>query len=71
MGLAWDTGLMTTGQVTLYSVCIGHTEHYSFGGSHEHLFSPGREAITIVFLFAGGIRHQRGTDADPEFQPFL
>ena len=39
LGLAWDKGLMTTGQVALYSVYIGHTEHDSFGGSHEHLFS--------------------------------
>jgi hypothetical protein len=28
LGLVWDTGLMTTGQAALYSVCIGHTENF-------------------------------------------
>ena len=59
---------MTTGQVALYSVCIGHTQDYSFGGSHEHLLSAGREEITIVFVFAGSVRHLYGADADTEFQ---
>lgn len=71
IGLAWDTGLMTTGQVTLYSVCISYTENYSFGGSHEHPFSAGRQEITIVFLFSGGVRHLHGDDADPELRSIL
>jgi hypothetical protein len=71
LGLTWDTGLMTTGQAALYSVYIDHTEHYSFGGSHEYLFPTSREEVTIVFLSFGRVRHLHGADAGPEFQPFL
>jgi hypothetical protein len=62
---------MTTGQAALYSVHIGHTEIHSFGGSHEHLFFAGPEEITIVFLFAGSVRHLYSVDADPELQQLL
>lgn len=62
---------MKTGQAALYSIHISHTENYSFGGRHEHLFSASPEEITIVFLFSGSVRHLHDAAAGPEFQPFL